>query len=122
MSYKKIYIGTSGYYNIEVNNCDDNKDTLLCYSKHLNSVEINYTFYHYPTKSLINNLKNHNLVYSIKVNKYITHTKKLADIQNLWIQFYDLFTLIHDKIKCFLFQFSKTFYKTDKNNQRVLQL
>jgi len=104
---KHILIGTSGYkYDYY---SDKTKDILAYYAAHLNSVEINYTFYRIPTENFINSLNKHNLTYVIKVNQTITHYKQLKNISSLWNKFYHTFDPIVDKIYCFLFQFNTRF-------------
>jgi uncharacterized protein YecE (DUF72 family) len=118
---KKMFIGMSGYYyrNMYPSNV---KNILKYYCNHLNSVEINSTFYHSPSASTIANLKKYNLIYTIKVNKYITHSKKLSDVKKSWHDFYNSLELLHDQIFCFLFQFSGKFYFNDENFNRLVKL
>jgi uncharacterized protein YecE (DUF72 family) len=121
ITIKKILIGMSGYYYRNMYP-KGTKNILNYYSQKLNSVEINSTFYNFPPQSSIDNLKKYNLIYSIKVNKYITHNKKLKDIDQYWNNFYNTFEPIYDKIFCFLFQFSPKFYFNDENYQRLKKL
>ena len=103
---KKIFIGTSGL---------TDRNSFDTYAAHLNSIEINYTFYRNPTKKFISNLQMHNLTYTIKVNRLITHYSTLTNIKSNWNNFYRLFSPIKNKIICFLFQFSAKFI-LNKNN------
>ncbi len=121
INIKKIFIGMSGYYyrNMYPPNV---KNFLEYYSNNLNSVEINSTFYRQMSNSTISNLKKYNLIYSIKVNKYITHNKKLANIEDIWFDFYRHLEPIHDQIFCFLFQFSPKFYFNNENFHRLAKL
>ena len=86
---KKIYIGISGYYYKNMYPVGV-KNLLEYYSNNFYSVEINSSFYHLPSKSFIDNLKKYDLVYSIKVNKYITHNKKLKNVKKYWLDFYKI--------------------------------
>jgi len=111
---KHILVGTSGYHydyykETKHNNHPKTKDILAYYAAHLNSVEINYTFYRKPTENFINNLNKHDLTYIIKVNQTITHYKQLKNIGSIWNEFYHIFDPIIDKIDCFLFQFNTHF-------------
>ncbi|AUL78748.3 hypothetical protein QJ857_gp0004 [Tupanvirus soda lake] len=121
ITIKKIFIGMSGYY-YKYMYPSGTKNILNYYGSALNSVEINSTFYRFPDKSMILNLKNYDLAYSIKVNQYITHSKKLNDIGKYWKQFYYAFDKIHDKIYCFLFQFSPEFYFNNETFKRLKKL
>ena len=111
INFKKVFIGTAGYY-YKWMYPKSVKNMLEYYSQNLNSVEINSTFYRFPTNSTIVNLQKYDLTYSIKVNQKITHHKKLANVKKLWNQFYYSLEPVHNKIKCFLFQFSAKFYFT----------
>lgn len=121
ISLKKMAIGTSGYsypnfYPIKV----DNK--LEYYGKKLNSVEINHTFYRYPSNDFIKFLDKHNIIYSIKVNRHITHIKKLHNIENSWNKFYSSFNTVIHKVRCFLFQFDPEFAFNSENLSRLKYL
>lgn len=120
ITIKKIFIGMSGYYYKHM--YPTNTDMLNFYSKNLNSLEINSTFYQLPSKSTIDKLKVQNLVYSIKVNRYITHDKKLKSVTKYWKEFYQSLEDLHDKIFCFLFQFSSNFHFNYKNFSRIEKL
>jgi uncharacterized protein YecE (DUF72 family) len=104
--YKKVFVGTSGFLDYTTKN-------------RINSIEINYTFYKFPSITFVNKLKSYDIVYSVKVNRAITHYKQLLDVANLWKKFYNLFEPIHDKIKCFLFQFSPHFLPTDNSINKI---
>ena len=104
--YKNIFIGTSGF--------------IVAQNKYpFNSVEINYSFYKYPTSKFIENLSKLNLTYSIKVNQIITHYKQLLDVEQLWLDFYNIFIPIKHKIKCFLFQFSSRFIPNENTFNKI---
>lgn len=117
----KILVGMSGYY-YKYMYPKKVKNLLDYYSQNLNSVEINSTFYNFPPESSIKNLKKYNLFYSIKVHRYITHMKKLKGVKSFWNNFYNAFGPIHDKIFCFLFQFSPRFIYNNKNFIRLVKL
>lgn len=114
INLKKIFVGMSGYYYRHMYP-KSVKNILQYYSEHLNSVEINSTYYYYPTKSSVNNWKRYSLTYSIKVSRYITHSKKIKNIKRLWNDFYDRLQSIREQIGCFLFQFGKKFQYTPEN-------
>lgn len=108
---KHIYIGISGFY-----------PNVKKYNTNLNSVEINCTFYKFPTTSLIENLKKLDFTYSIKVNRMITHFKQLKDVNELWKTFYQLCKPIHKNIKCFLFQFNKRFMPNENTFEKIKKI
>lgn len=107
---KRINIGTAG---LTVPNFE---------SYPMNFIEINYTFYKYPSPNFIKHLSQLNLRYVIKVNKYITHSKQLIHVDTVWKDFYDLFTLISHQIVGFLFQFSSNFAFNLKTYTRLKKL
>lgn len=118
---KKVLIGTSGYQYDGVYP-DGIKDVLKYYSQYLNSVEINYTFYHRPTVGFVNHLLLYPLLYTIKVNQSITHFRQLQGIDEYWHQFYQTLAPLHHRIFCFLFQFSTKFKMTERNFQKLENL
>ena len=109
--FKRIFIGMSGYY-YKWMYPKSVKNILDYYSQYLNSVEINSTYYHNMAISSAKNYQKYDLSYVIKVTQKITHHKKLVDVKKIWDDFYYSVDLIHDKIICFLFQFSAKFQYT----------
>lgn len=79
----EIYVGTSGWmYSWNV------KRSLKWYVENtgFNAVELNASFYRFPTKKQIMSWRQYNLRWAIKVNRHITHIKKLNDIES-WEKF-----------------------------------
>ena len=113
--FNKILIGTSGLP-VHV------KNNFSYYSTYLNSVEINYTFYHMPTISFSTNLSKHNLLYTIKIPQLITHYKQLKNIKKIWHDFYQALKPAHEKIICFLFQFNSHFVFNELNLIKLKKL
>jgi uncharacterized protein YecE (DUF72 family) len=82
-----FHIGTSGwaynhwggkFYPEEL----PKKEWFNYYKKHLDTVELNTTFYHLPKKSTFESWENNaprGFIYAIKASRYITHIKKLDD-------------------------------------------
>lgn len=102
----KLYIGTSGYYYSNWKkyfypiNLSQN-DYLKYYSNYFNSVEINNTFYKIPSKKTITKWYNDtptNFKFIIKMNNYITHYKKLTDIDKVLKNFLEIINLLKKKI------------------------
>ena len=118
---RRAYVGMAGYFYLYMYP-KNTKDLLEYYSDHLNSVEINATFYSFPSDALITNLAKYDLHYSIKVSRYITHSKKLKDIKSYWNDFYHAFKPIYNKIICFLFQFSSAFIYNESNLTKITNL
>ena len=100
------------------------KDYLSFYSKHLNAVEINSTFYRRPRPSTI--LKwveetEANFNFFIKIPKTITHLKKLDDTKNETTEFCQyLAENLGTKLAGFLFQLPPSFHYTVENLAKVI--
>jgi uncharacterized protein YecE (DUF72 family) len=114
----KIYVGTSGYsyfWN------EGKKDPLGWYvSKGFKTVEINSTFYSFPSYASIKRWSKvgEDFIFSVKVNRMITHYTKLANI-DLFKKFYSKFEPLWGKVKFWLFQLSPSFLCTDKNVEKL---
>ena len=113
----KFYVGTSGYsyfWN------EGKKDQLGWYiSKGFKTVEINSTFYSFPSKAAIKRWsKVSDFFYSVKVNRLITHYLKLSKSEP-FLKFYNLFEPMLDKVKLWLFQMPPSFGCTEKNLERI---
>lgn len=115
-------IGTSGY-NYSWNKGKNKKfDWYL--NQGFNSVEINGSFYHFPTPSWIDNWKNSSakeFKFSIKVNRAITHYTRLKGKKSidLWRNFKKTLEPIQDQIAFSLFQMPSTFKFNDENMERL---
>ncbi|MHA1330244.1 MAG: DUF72 domain-containing protein [Candidatus Hodarchaeales archaeon] len=94
MSEDKVLIGTSGFFYSDWVQGDKNtripfypeylnKDQrLVYYSEIFPTVEINSTFYHFPRQNIVTRwekLSPKNFIFSYKIPKLITHTKKLKE-------------------------------------------
>lgn len=112
MEIDKIYIGTSGwsydswvekFYPKEISK----KKWLSYYSQYFNTVEINSSFYHLPKPETFKNWFENTPVgfkFSVKVSKYITHTKKLLDCKEPLGNLFEAASWLKEKLKIFLFQ------------------
>jgi uncharacterized protein YecE (DUF72 family) len=85
----------------------DNRYWLSYYSKILDFVEIDSTFYKIPSKFIVNNWSKRtpeNFKFAVKFPKVITHDKRLKDVEKDIEQFYDSMEQLYDKILVFLIQ------------------
>lgn len=108
------YIGCSGYYYREWKG-DFYPETLPStkwlpyYAQHFNTIEINSSFYKFPTeKSLSRWYKDtpDDFAFTIKANKLFTHFRKMNNIATELQQFYDVVeAALQEKTKGYLFQF-----------------
>jgi len=77
------------------------------YTTKFNTVELNSTFYHFPKISTAKNWYKQspkNFIYTLKVNRVITHIKKFKATSRLVKDFYKVGDELKEKIGCFLFQ------------------
>ena len=122
-----IYIGTSGYaykwWNYAYYPSTINQ--LQYYAQDFNTVEINNTFYKMPTTNTINRWNDttlDNFKFSIKMNTFITHAKKLKNIREPITRFFRLISKLKVKIACILFQFSNRLHFKDEFLDRFEKL
>jgi uncharacterized protein YecE (DUF72 family) len=125
-----IYIGTSGYnyyhwkdvfYPAELNS----KDFFSYYQKYFNTVEINYSFYHFPKESTVEKwYKNskEDFFYSLKVPKGITHLKKLKNCNQELTSFINVAKHLKEKLGVILFQLPPSFHFTEENLSRLKEI
>jgi len=124
---RNIYIGTSGwiysdwekiFYSPNLSSLEK----LKYYSKHFSTVEINYSFYHSPK---INTFENwgkavpENFLFAVKVNRFITHIKRLKGIELAWKNFLGNAMALKEKLGPLLFQFPPSFHADSENLERV---
>ncbi|MGC8771750.1 MAG: DUF72 domain-containing protein [Brevinematia bacterium] len=123
-----INIGTSGYnYNHwkGIFYPEDMKSNKFFshYQKFFSTVEINYTFYHFPRESTIKKwyeITPDDFLYSIKVPRLITHLKKLCNIFEELKGFVDVTSNLNKKLGILLFQMPPSFKYSIENIERIL--
>jgi uncharacterized protein YecE (DUF72 family) len=109
----KVYIGCSGWYYkdwVDVFYPQDLsvRDYLSYYTHCFNTVEINNTFYNFPSKKAVQRWACQapkGFKYSVKANRYITHVEQFKNVQEPLKRLYGLGDTLAEKIGCFLFQF-----------------
>ena len=113
----KILIGTSGYsYNEWKGKFYPEKisgaDMMAFYSKRLETVEINNTFYRMPTPHVVASWAEQvpaGFVFAIKAPQIITHIKRLKDVKEETRFFLKTVAGLGKKLGCALFQFPGSF-------------
>ncbi len=127
---KNYHIGCSGYYypkwkNIFYPEEVKQKDWLAYYSTVFNAVELNGTFYKVPVLSALKkqaDSTSKEFRFAVKMNKFITHNKKLNDSKQTIIEFQNLVIKgLGDKLSCFLFQMPPSFHYNEENLSRILK-
>lgn len=116
-----ISIGTSGY-TYSWNKGRSNKFRWYI-DQRFNSVEINGSFYRFPTPSWVANWGSNipqNFDFSVKVNRAITHYARLGEKAiDLWNRFREPLQPMDKKIKYYLFQMPSTFTYMEKNIEKI---
>lgn len=101
------------------------KAWLSYYSSVFNTVELNGTFYRIPKATDLQRyaaVTDDSFRFSVKVNRAITHTRKLADCKELIRDFSDLVrSTIGHKLSHFLYQLPPSFQYSEENLERVLE-
>src|SRR5919199_6999870 len=117
-----LRIGTSGY------SYSWNKSRLSPFEWYVahgfNSVEINGSFYRFPTDRSIKNWQESapkDFTFSVKVHRSITHYNRLKQPRSieLWIRFAGIFESLKDKIDFWLFQMPANFKFKQENVERI---
>ena len=112
-----IFIGTSGWL------YPWNKGKSLdWYVKNtgFNAVELNASFYRIPTPQQVEKWGKYKLTWAVKVNRRITHVKRLKDVKEDVDKFVKLFEPLNPKF--FLFQLPPNFRKSEENLRRVKEI
>lgn len=86
------------------------------YAKSLDTVEINASFYSWPTvanvKAWKRQAKKRNFVYTVKACELITHIKRFKGTKTLIRDFGMIADILGDRMGCFLFQLSPSYLTT----------
>ncbi len=93
---------------------------LKYYTSKFNTVEINSTFYRFPTEPLLQGWYTktpESFQFTVKANRLITHTRKFQNTQQTTAQFYRLAKVLKEKLACVLFQLPPFMHK----NMELLQ-
>ncbi len=123
-------IGCSGFYNRQWKGVFypehlPQSQWLSYYCEHLNSIEINATFYHFPTLKGLHNwyIKSpEGFVFSLKAPKLITHMKKFIDCKSLLDDFYSTCSEgLKEKLGCVLFQLPPSIQYSEEKLELILK-
>lgn len=132
MAYEKgnIFIGTSGYsYKHWQNNFYPlellKSKWLEFYSQNFNTVELNVTFYRLPDTAAFKNWHDktpENFIFSLKGSRFITHIKRLKDVQKPLELFFKRAGFLSEKLGCVLWQLSPNFWLNIERLEKFLNL
>lgn len=117
MKKGKLFIGTSGWVYSDWQEIFypknlPSKDKLKYFSRHFNTTEINYSFYHLPRPSTYQNWHNQTpnyFLFAVKASRYITHIKRLQGVKEAWKVFLENALNLKEKLGPILFQFPPSF-------------
>ncbi|AAT44088.1 hypothetical membrane associated protein [Picrophilus oshimae DSM 9789] len=124
-----IYIGCSGWFYLhwykKFYPGDLKKSQWFkYYTSKFNTVEINSTFYRMPDERTFKNYYRNspeNFVYSVKMNKLVTHINKLNDPAELINSFIKNVSILKEKLKCVLYQMPPSFKRSDENIKNIIE-
>ena len=87
----------------------------------LNCIELNSSFYRIPSDKTILSLNSMpaDIGVVIKASKYITHIKRLKDVEDAWDKLWSQISKLGKRLRCVLFQLPPSFNKTDTNVERI---
>jgi uncharacterized protein YecE (DUF72 family) len=126
-----LYVGCSGwrYWDWRDSFCAGvpQPDWFKHYLKRFNTVEINASFYSWPTVANVQawqrGLGKKRFVYTVKVCELITHVKKFKGTETLIKDFGMIADVLGDRMGCFLFQLPPSYrYTKVRLNDIVSQL
>ena len=86
------------------------------YAHHFATVELNSSFYHLPTEKAFGTWRDRapdGFVYALKVSRYITHLKKLRDVEEPLKTFASRARLLGDKLGPLLYQLPPSLKRND---------
>src|SRR5574340_1151411 len=114
----KIYVGTSGFGHKEWKGKFyperiSPKEMLPFYAARLTAVEINNTFYHMPTESVLASWAAQvpdDFVFALKAPQVITHLKRLRNVSEEIEYLFRSLSVLERKLGPVLFQFPKSFH------------
>ncbi|SRR5581483_10020506 len=85
------------------------------YTQHFKTVELNAPFYRWPSHATVKTWRRNapeNFRYSVKVNRLITHEKRMVRTKKIVCEFCALAELLGPQMGCFLFQFPPSYRYT----------
>ncbi|MGM5487626.1 MAG: DUF72 domain-containing protein [Nanobdellota archaeon] len=123
----KPLVGTSGWNYPHWKGCfypEDipKKNWFDYYAQHFDTVEINNTFYRWPTPEMLKRWHDGSpkgFRFTLKAPRTITHIKRLKDAPSYLQDFYRITKNLGKKMGCHLFQLPPNFQKNETNIERL---
>jgi uncharacterized protein YecE (DUF72 family) len=95
------------------------------YCQHFNTLELNVSFYRFPTPEMLSGWYEkspRDFLFSVKVPRSITHFKKLNNAERMIKDFYEVIQSgLKEKLGCVLFQFPPNFSCSDQHIDRIIE-
>jgi uncharacterized protein YecE (DUF72 family) len=126
----KFYVGTSGwhyehwrgrFYPVELTK----SKWLEFYARSFSTVELNNSFYHLPSEKAFANWRDSSpqgFCYAVKVSRFITHIKKLRDVEEALEKFLDRAKLLGGKLGPLLYQLPPGLHRNDSLLEEFLTM
>ncbi len=92
------------------------------YARRFDTVEVNYTFYHWPRESTLRKwyrTSPSDFKYTLKAPRFITHLRKLKGVEDDVRRLYQLGSLLGEKMGCYLFQLPPFYGRTSHNLEKL---
>ncbi|RUR76542.1 DUF72 domain-containing protein [Chlorogloeopsis fritschii PCC 9212] len=126
----KLQIGTSGWVykhwmNIFYPAHCKNEQQLSFYAQHFSTVEINFSFYKLPERSIFESWRAQTpekFIFAVKGSRYLTHMKKLKDPTEPLSRLMERASGLQEKLGPILFQFPHTWHINIERLQPFLEL
>jgi len=123
-----IHIGTSGWHykhwrGIFYPEKLARKDWLKYYAEQFSTVEINASFYRLPSESTFANWRQNvpqTICFAVKSSRFITHIKRLKDVQEPLLNFTDRAKLLKNKLGPVLYQLPPNFHRDETRLEEFL--
>ena len=126
----EFYVGTSGWHYDHWRGrfypADLPKSKWLeFYARSFSTVELNNSFYHLPSEKAFANWRDsspQDFCYAVKVSRFITHIKKLRNVEEALQKFLERARLLEGKLGPLLYQLPPGLHRNDSLLEAVLSL
>ena len=95
------------------------------YTRHFPTVELNSSFYRLPTEKAFSNWRQtspEGFIYAVKVSRFITHIKRLKDVEEPIQTFLSRARLLEEKLGPVLYQLPPNMHRNDERLDSFLSL
>ena len=130
MNMAEYYIGTSGWHyehwrELFYPEKLAKPNWLEFYAQHFNTVELNNSFYRLPSEKAFINWRESSsggFVFAVKVSRFITHIKRLKDVEESVQNFLARADSLQDKFGPLLYQLPPTMKRSDETLETFLSI